>query len=151
MKRGTGFKRPERPPRAPIVLRPGCGGVYEPVADLVVAVPKDVEARPGKRAQTTEETTWIQAIIEHGCIACWLDGVPSVPPCVHHILRGGQRIGHLYSLPLCPGHHQDGTGPRPMVARHPTKPRFEAKYGPEKTLLHALQRKLGFPVLEWSP
>jgi hypothetical protein len=144
----TGFRRPERPERAPIILRPvERSGVYAPSTDLVVAIPKGPEAKPGKGAQTTEERRWIEAIVEHGCVACWLDGVQSVPPCVHHILRGGRRMGHLYSLPLCPGHHQDGTGPRPMVARHPHKARFEQRYGSEQTLLNGLQSRLGFPLL----
>jgi hypothetical protein len=28
-----------------------------------------------------------------------MDGLGFRPPAVHHILRGGQRIGHLHTLP----------------------------------------------------
>ena len=149
MKPGKGFKRPERPPRVPVVYQPlQVTPNYEGATTGPMA--KGVKARPGKRTQTVEEQRWIEAIVAHGCIACWLDGVPSVPSCVHHILRGSMRLGHLFSLPLCPGHHQDGTGAPGMIARHPHKSRFEKKYGSELTLLNGLQRKLGFPLLEFK-
>jgi hypothetical protein len=61
---------------------------------------------------------------------------------VHHILRGGVRMGHLYSLPLCdPGHHQNG-GQFGMVSRHPFKARFEQRYGTEAELLQRLRVKI---------
>jgi hypothetical protein len=145
MPRGSGFKRPERPERVPIVYRRmERSGVYAPSTDVVLAVPKEEEARPGKRAPTVEEERWLRAIVEFGCIACWLDGFPSRPPAVHHILRGNQRMGHLHSLPLCdPGHHQSGQ-PLGLVSRHPWKTRFEEKYGTEQELLQRLRQMLGF-------
>jgi hypothetical protein len=112
--------------------------------DAVVAVPKSIKAKPGKRAPTVEEKRWMDAIVEHGCIACVLDGHSPRPTAVHHILRGGRRIGHLFTLPLCdPGHHQNGDS-LGLVSRHPNKARFEAKYGKEMDLLAALKVKLGF-------
>ncbi len=149
MKPGKGFKKPDLPVRAPVVHRPlqvtpnYNGATTGPVA-------KDVKAKPGKRAPTKEEEKWLKAIVSFGCIACWLDGCIGPTPAVHHLLRGGQRMGHLYSIPLCdPGHHQQGQS-LGMISRHPWKTRFETKYGCEKNLLHGLQRKLGFPVLEWK-
>lgn len=145
MKRGAGFKRPERPQRAPIVLRPvQRSGVYAASTAVVVALPKGELAKPGKGAPTVEEKKWLQAIVSFGCVACWLDGRGCVPPAVHHILRGGRRMGHLWTLPLCPGHHQDGSGAPGLVARHPYKARFEAMYGAEEWLLATLQKSLGF-------
>ena len=74
-------------------------------------MPKEaVKAKPGKRTPTKEEADWMDSILEYGCIACRMDGNGINPPCVHHILRGGQRIGHLFTIPLCPGHHVAGTG-----------------------------------------
>jgi hypothetical protein len=150
MKR-TGFKRPERPERVPTVLRPVTrAGVYAPITDTVVAVPKDVKAKPGKGSATVEEKKWLEAIVSFGCVACWLDGSPSRPPAVHHLLRGGLRVGHLYSLPLCdPGHHQSGQQ-FGLVSRHPWKTRFETKYGTEQELLNKLQERLGFPCLTFK-
>lgn len=147
MKR-SGFKRPERPPRAPIVLQPAQRrGVYAPSSEVVQAAPKGPQAKPGKRSQTEEEKRWIKAVLEFGCVACWLDGSPWREAELHHILRGGVRMGHLYSLPLCsPGHHRNGNA-LDMVSRHPWITRFEQRYGTEQHLLNLLQSRLNFPLL----
>lgn len=114
-------------------------GVYARSSVDVRAVPKGEKAKPGKGAPTVEERQWMDAIVAYGCMACRIDGRGIVPPCVHHILRGGRRMGHLFTLPLCPGHHQDGTGAPGMVARHPYKARFEQRYGSEDFLLMNLR------------
>jgi hypothetical protein len=120
-------------------------GVYAKCGAGAVAVPKGEKAKPGKRAPNAEEKRWMNAIVTHGCIACRMDGNGIVAPCVHHILRGGRRMGHLFTLPLCPGHHQDGTGVQGLIARHPWKTRFEAKYGTEAELLAKLRAEIGEP------
>lgn len=105
--------------------------------------PKGEKARPGKRAPTAEERRWLDAIVAYGCVACRMDGYGVVAPAVHHILRGGVRMGHLFTIPLCdPGHHQSG-GPMGMVSRHPWKARFEAKYGNEDFLLRKIKAEIG--------
>ena len=146
MKR-NGFKKPERPPKVPALLRPLEKPVnYARISANVQANHKEVKARKGKRAPTVAEREWMDAIVEFGCVACWLDGHESRPPCVHHILRGGHRIGHLFTLPLCdPGHHQGGQ-PLGLISRHPDKTIFEARYGTEMYLLNYLQQKLGFAI-----
>lgn len=114
----------------------------EPANEPLFAVPKDVKAKSGKGAPNAAERAWMDAIVAYGCIACRLDGLGFTPPAVHHILRGGQRIGHLFTLPLCdPGHHQGGQ-PRGMVSRHPWKTRFEDRYGTELELLERLRVEL---------
>jgi hypothetical protein len=119
-------------PRAPAVAVAG-------PARATVAVPKLPKTKPGKRAPTVEEAAWMDFITSIGCIACLIDGHPGTPGAVHHILRGGRRIGHLHSICLCdPGHHQNGTD---KISRHPWKARFEAKYGTEAELL-AMSQKL---------
>lgn len=101
---------------------------------LVVPIPKGEKAKPGKRPPTREEAAWMDAITALGCIACRLDGHYGTPGAVHHILRGGVRMGHLYTICLCdPGHHQNG-GPD-KISRHPWKTRFEDRYGSEALLL----------------
>lgn len=111
------------------------------LAQKIVSRPKEPKANPGKYKPNLEERAWLDFIVSYGCIACRLDGHGVVPPAVHHMLRGGRRIGHLFSLPLCqPGHHMDGQS-RGMVSRHPWKARFEAKYGTEAELLQTLQAK----------
>lgn len=42
-----------------------------------------------------------------GCICCLLRfGTTNLSYEVHHIMRGGRRLGHWYSLPLCERHHR---------------------------------------------
>lgn len=107
-------------------------------AHLVVPIEKPVKARPGKRTPTKAETEWMDKIVAYGCIACRLDGFGQRPAAVHHMLRGGRRIGHLFTLPLCPDHHVDsGNG---FIARHPFKARFEKRYGAEAFLLDLMQQ-----------
>lgn len=89
----------------------------------------------------------MDAIVRYGCIACRLDGMPPRQTAVHHILRGGLRIGHLFTLPLCDtmdgGHHQNGAGIG-LVSRHPNRAAFEDRYGSEVNLLEMLRKELGF-------
>lgn len=139
-----GFGRHRYLPEPPAPLRPLARKVsYGPSAGHVAKPKEAVKAKPGKGAPTAEERAWMGAIVEFGCICCYLDGHGYAMPQVHHILRGGRRIGHLFTLPLCPGHHQDGAGASGMVARHPYKARFEAKYGDEMLLLAALRQEIG--------
>lgn len=136
LKPGKGFQR-VRPERVPQVLTPARSPVLasmRPVAGPIRAMPKGPVGKPGKGAATVAEQEWLDAIVEFGCVACWLDGHPSRPCCPHHLLRGGQRMGHLFTIPLCdPGHHQNA--PAGMVCRHPYKARFEQRYGAEQDLL----------------
>lgn len=80
-------------------------------------------------------------ICQLGCVVCRLVyGVfsPAVP---HHILSGSKRKGHLWTIPLCdPGHHQNPK--EGMIARHPTKARFEAAYGTEEELLEKTRQMI---------
>lgn len=107
-----------------------------------VARPKGEKAKPGKHAPTKDEAAWMDAIVRYGCIACRIDGVRPRRTAVHHLLRGGVRMGHKHTIGLCdPGHHQGGK-PLGMVSRHPDKAAFEKKYGTETQLLKKLQRLL---------
>lgn len=138
----TSMRKP-LPPRTKSVPQRGTGrGAITAVDAEVRAVPKGATAKPGKRTPTVEEAAWMDRIIAHGCVACLIDRVPPRPAEVHHILRGGRRIGHLFTIPLCPGHHRDGTGAPGLIARHPFKARFEARYGNEELLLSDLRHKL---------
>jgi hypothetical protein len=71
-----------------------------------------------------------------GCIACWLDNHPNFHVSVHHC-EGRTKPGcHQKVLPLCAGHHQDGTGEdKTMIAIHPWKHRFEERYGTQEVLM----------------
>lgn len=117
--------------------------VVDQSAAVVTPLVKPEAAKPGKRPPTKVEARWMHAVVEFGCVACHIDGVPPRPTAVHHLLRGGRRIAHLFTIGLCdPGHHQSGEQ-FGMISRHPTKARFERRYGPESHLLAVLQRKIG--------
>lgn len=145
MLRRTGFARKTYtpPPAAPLrpLQRPV---VLARITDTARPRAKEVKARPGKRAPTVLEREWLDAIVAYGCICCHLDGQAPRPTAVHHILRGGRRIGHLFSLPLCdPGHHQGGQ-PLGLLCRHPNKAQFEARYGTELELLQEVKTRIGW-------
>ena len=86
------------------------------------------------------EREWCDAITQLGCICCRIEGFGFVQAAVHHILKGGKRVGHLATLPLCPSHHQHAPKGSGQVARHEGKTRFEAQYGHEADLLDMCQR-----------
>lgn len=89
---------------------------------------------------TRLEREWMARAADYGCIACRKDG-HSTPAAIHHITSGYRRMGHLFTLPLCPAHHQ-GDG-REVPSVHFAKRSFVARYGSELELLAELQVALG--------
>lgn len=90
-----------------------------------------------QRAVTAaDKVYWSRLASEVGCIACAIDGNFNPHVSIHHI-DGRTKPGcHMLVLPLCAGHHQDGTGEdKSMVAVHPWKSQFEARYGAQMDLL----------------
>lgn len=70
-----------------------------------------------------------------GCIACRIDGNHNPVVSIHHIDGRTKPGAHERVLPLCAGHHQDGTGIPGLIAVHPWKRQFEQKYGSQYELL----------------
>jgi hypothetical protein len=103
----------------------------------VAAVQRERKSKPlkhGKKPATVEEKRWMASVAAFGCIVCHLQGRGYVPCAVHHIVEGGRRVGHLWTIGLCdPGHHQN-TPDRTEISRHPNKARFVAAYGTEYEL-----------------
>lgn len=93
----------------------------------------------GKVAPTAEEKAWMDAIVDFGCIVCWLQNLGITAAEVHHIKKGDRRMGHLWSLSLCPPHHRGGAGNGLYISLHPWKARFSAAYGTEMELLEKLR------------
>lgn len=94
------------------------------------------------KSPNKEEKKWMDAIADFGCIVCHLYHEPNTPACVHHILNEGhRRMGHLYTIPLCYGHHNGNELPY-KIARHPNKTRFVNAYGTELQLLVAVHTLL---------
>ena len=87
---------------------------------------------------TRAESDFQYRVRELGCIVCLLFKRVVSPCDIHHMLRGGRRIGEMDVLGLCPAHHRTGHGG--VIARHPTKARFESAYGTEEHLLWRTHR-----------
>jgi len=86
---------------------------------------------------------------EVGCIACMIDGVFNDMVSIHHIDGRTKPDAHWKVLPLCAGHHQDGTGAPGLIAVHPFKARFEKRYGRQMALVAECAKVIelrGLPV-----
>jgi hypothetical protein len=119
-----------------------------PVGSLVgkTAPAPRAKLKPKKIPPTTEESRWMDAVQELGCVVCLKFHQVRTPAAVHHIVEGSRRLGHFYTIPLCdPGHHQNSPTPQ-KISRHPNKARFEKKYGSEYELLEYVQT-----ILNWKP
>lgn len=88
------------------------------------------------RAPTASQKRYHDALCRIvGCIACRKDGNHNPTVSIHHV-DGRTRDGaHWNVLPLCAGHHQDGTGIPGLNAVHPYKARFEREYGRQSDLI----------------
>lgn len=97
------------------------------------------------RAPTAAERKFMNAIAGLGCIACAKDGITNPWISLHHFAGRTAVNAHMYVLPLCAGHHQDGTGTDPsLIAIHPYKARFEERYGTQMELLVECMRRIGW-------
>ena len=85
------------------------------------------------RTPTKVEREWMDRIQFLGCVACVKDGISDTPGEIHHIVQGNRRLGHLFTLLLCPPHHR-GDG-RQVPSVHSTKRTFVQRYGSELELL----------------
>lgn len=92
---------------------------------------------------TKAESEWMDAITALGCIVCRLQGRGYVPGAVHHMIKGGRRVGHLFTILLCdPGHHKNANPSSGEVSRHPNRKEFERRYGTEEWLLEKTKEML---------
>lgn len=80
--------------------------------------------------------SWIENIVNIGCIACYKEGKPNTPAEVHHPRIGAgmsQRASDEEAIPLCPAHHR-GTNHPHVSSIHLDKDNFIRKYGTEQEL-----------------
>jgi hypothetical protein len=97
------------------------------------------------RTPTALERRFMNDVAAIGCIACLKDGHVNPWISLHHIAGRTAVNAHMYVLPLCAGHHQDGTGADPsLIAVHPYKARFEERYGTQMDLLAECVAKIGW-------
>lgn len=88
-----------------------------------------------QRAVTAKEKELWSRLAALGCVACMKDGRHNPHVSIHHV-DGRTKPGcHLLVLPLCAGHHQDGTGAPGLIAVHPWKAQFEERYGDQRMLV----------------
>ena len=150
MARGKSTLKPGKPlqrktpmPRASIKASAAGAGLLRIAATQARArtretkLPKPIKSRGFKgRPPTAEEARFMDAIAQLGCPACRQDGWHNPDVSIHHIDGRTKPGAHLLVLPLCAGHHQHGTGPKTtLIAVHPYKARFEARYGTQRELL----------------
>lgn len=89
----------------------------------------------GRNPSAKEKLFWNDLCQIIGCIACLLDGNRNNHCSVHHTDGRTKPDAHKKVLPLCGGHHQQGTGAPWLIAVHPYKAQFEAKYGRQEELI----------------
>jgi len=88
------------------------------------------------RSPTRAEKMFHDKLAGLGCIVCrQLDYDPYSPVSIHHIYGRTRKDAHAFVLPLCAGHHQQGTGAAGLIAVHPNKAEFERAYGTQLALL----------------
>lgn len=92
---------------------------------------------------TSADKSYWSELASIGCIACRIDGKENPFVSIHHV-DGRTKDGcHRKVLPLCAGHHQDGTGnDKTMIAVHPYKAAFSEHYGSQESLIEMCRKIL---------
>ena len=105
---------------------------------------RKADLKSKERAVTAAEKLLWTRLAALGCVACKKDGNFNTHVSIHHV-DGRTKPGcHQLVLPLCAGHHQDGTGEdKTLIAVHPWKARFEARYGTQAELMDECAQALG--------
>lgn len=89
-----------------------------------------------------------------GCVACAHLGLWVSAQELHHILYGNTRMGDLYTIPLCRGHHQgdwsesqkEAITIENRVAISDGRKAFTRIYPTERELWEVVQKRLGLPT-----
>lgn len=92
---------------------------------------------------TKAEKARIERALELGCC---IGGLTDEPLEVHHLLLGGKRMGHWYTIVLARPYHQNTLAWITSLG-HGSKA-FTAAYGTQRSLFEATQRRLGLPC-DW--
>lgn len=103
------------------------------------------------RPPTRYEQERIDKLRPLGCSACAFLGVPNLNWLeLHHLLQGGKRMGHWFTIFLCRGHHQGAWTdvqieifePRVLVAISDGSKEFTRIYPTERKLWERAQERL---------
>lgn len=95
------------------------------------------------RQPNAEEKRWLNAIVNFGCIVCYLELNVFTEASPHHLDGRTKPDAHLKTTPLCSRHHQI-PGPGYKSRHGDGKAQFEAAYGTESYLLSMTSRAVGF-------
>jgi Recombination enhancement, RecA-dependent nuclease len=101
---------------------------------------------------TKSEQARIERMAHMGCVACAAIGIPNYHQMeLHHILLGGKRMGHRFTIFLCRGHHQGAfTETQKVMLNHfqrasiaSGRKLFKAVFGTERRLCEKVDFLLG--------
>ena len=93
-------------------------------------------------AKSKADRDRLAAVSSLPCLPCLIDGYPSVPATVQHVVEARKRLGDFFTYPSCPWHHQAGMngnvekltatyGPSLALDRR----EFATRYGSERQLV----------------
>lgn len=101
---------------------------------------------------TKAQEARFRKLYELGCICCILEGLPRSEAMIHHLVEGMKRLGHDFTIPVCPWHHV-GQPPAGLSIRQAalmmgpslelSKRKFVATYGTEHELLAMVNQRIG--------
>jgi hypothetical protein len=102
---------------------------------------------------TKYEAERIEAMLKLGCLCCAQLGIWHIAECQHIV--EGNRLGHWYTLPWCPGHHRGVWDeyqleiiPKDLrVALSDGSKPFEKIYGTQRQQWEKVQRRLGLTAV----
>lgn len=104
------------------------------------------------KSPTKADRRRFDALKDMGCIASRLRGLGYVAPDIHHLVEGGRRLGHQYTIPLAPWHNRGDLPEQcaneaeareilgPSMYRH--KRDFVREFGTERQLLDIINEWL---------
>ncbi len=107
---------------------------------------------------TKAEKARFELIKARGCLACRAERCEQpLPTEAHHLLSGGRRRGHAFSIPLCQWHHEGlvrasfNTGTMRIVygpSLRLESRAFHARYGSDDELLARVNALICEPITE---
>ncbi len=56
-----------------------------------------------------QERRFIEIKLDGGCVCCQMRNLGYIQPEIHHLLSGGRRRGHYFTIGLCSWHHRGVT------------------------------------------
>lgn len=107
---------------------------------------------------TKYEQERIDAMLTLGCVCCAQLGFWNVSVDIDHLLDGNTRMGHWYTLPVCPGHHRGAWSedqleiipPDLRIAASDGSKSFAKAYGNKRDLWIKVQTRLKLSTA-WPP